>query len=171
MKLFLLSFILLLMLGPVYAQQNPLADQRATKFISYFNAGQTDSLYTLFADEIKPQVPLASLNAAVQQFRNGFGPLIKSAYTGAQNGANIYTITFEKPGVVLYVAFNTANKITGFFKGVVDVSEPAGSVTVKTANSVLKGTLSVPPSTKPVPVVLLIAGNTKCYSFFRRSKD
>ena len=112
MKLFLLSFILLLMLGPVYAQQNPLADQRATKFISYFNAGQTDSLYTLFADEIKPQVPLASLNAAVQQLKNGFGPL---AYTGAKNGANVYTITFEKPGVVLYVSFNTVNKITGFF--------------------------------------------------------
>lgn len=159
MKLLLLPFILLVMLSPVYAQKSPVTDRLTINLIKYFNAGETDSLYTLFADEIKPQLPLTTLNAAVQQFKNGFGSLVKGEYKGAQNGENIYMIAFEKPGVVLYVAYNTAHKITRFFKGTVEVPNEPGSVTVKSADAVLKGTLSVPETTQPVPVVLLIAGS------------
>lgn len=159
MKSFLLSFIALLVFSTAYAQKNVVTDRLAVKLITYFNTGETDSLYTLFADEVKPQLPLTTLNAIVQQFKNGFGSLIKSEYKGVQNGENIYMIAFEKPGIVLYVAFNNNDKIDRFFKGVVDVPETPGDITVKTTSAILKGTLSVPQTTTPVPVVLLIPGS------------
>lgn len=158
MKSFLLSFVLLLMLSPVYAQKSAVTEQNAAKFIAYFNTGKTDSLYTLLADEIKPKLSLATLEGAVQQLKGGLGNLVKSEYFDVQQGKNVYIATFERSGPVLYINFDNTNKIVGFFVNV-DKREMPGSVTVKTANAVLKGTLSVPEITTPVPVVLLIAGS------------
>lgn len=154
----MLPFILVLMLGPAYAQKNAIADQRAAKFISYFNAGKVDSIYTLLADETKSKASLAVIGLAVQQLKGGLGNLVKSEYFGMLQGANVYLATFERAGPVLYISFDKANHIVGFFTGV-DKREPAGSITVKTADAVLKGTLSVPQINRPVPVVLLIAGS------------
>lgn len=157
MKPFLLFFIALLIMGSVYAQKSPVTEQLTAKLITDFNTQKTESLYTLFADEVKPQLSLTKLGQVVQQFKNGYGDLGKSEYAGAQNGDNIYMIDFEKPGVALYVAFNKNNKITRFFIGA--GKEAAGSVTIKTPSAVIKGTLSVPQTNTPVPVVILIAGS------------
>lgn len=158
MKSFLLLFIALLTLNTVYAQKNAVADQRAEKFVGYYNTGNTDSLYTLVADEIKPQLPLVALSGAVQQLKGGLGNLVKVEYYSIKQGANVYIATFERPGPVLYISFNKTNKIVGFFTDA-DKREPVGSVTIQTASAVIKGTLSLPQTTTPVPVVLLIAGS------------
>lgn len=158
MKSFLLFFIALLILSPAYAQKNAITDRRSEKFISYFNSGQTDSLYTLLADEIKSKLSLSMLEGVVKQLKQGLGNLVKSEYFGVSEEPNTYIATFERSGPVLYIDFDSANEIVGFFVNV-DKRETAGSITVKTADAVLKGTLSVPKVTKPVPVVLLIAGS------------
>jgi pimeloyl-ACP methyl ester carboxylesterase len=157
-KSFLLFSIALLMLSPAYAQKNAVAEQNMAKFISYFNAEKTDSLYTLFADEVKPKLSPAILGGAAQQLKGGLGNLVKSEYFGAQQGVNVYIATFERSGPVLYINFDNTNKIIGFFAHA-DKREEAGTITVKTTSAILKGTLSVPQVTKPVPVVLLIAGS------------
>jgi pimeloyl-ACP methyl ester carboxylesterase len=158
MKALLLSFILLLILSPCYGQKSIIAEQNAAKFITYFNAEKVDSLYTLLADEIKPKISLATLEGAVQQLKGGLGNLVKSEYFDGQQGKTVYIATFERSGPVLYINFDNTNKIIGFFVNA-DKREMPGSVTIKTANAILKATLSVPEVTKPVPVVLLIAGS------------
>lgn len=158
MKLFLLSSILLLMLSSAHAQKNAVADQRAAKFVSYFNAGQTDSLYALLGDNFKAKVSLPALNGVEQQLKGALGNLVKSEYFGIRQGINLYLATFEKPGPVLYISIDQNNRIVGFFTDV-DKREAPGSITVKTADAVLKGTLSLPQVNKPMPVVLLIAGS------------
>jgi pimeloyl-ACP methyl ester carboxylesterase len=158
MKSYLLSLIILLMLSPAYAQKSSIAEDNAAKFLKYFNAGRTDSLHTLLADDIKPKLPLAMLEGAVQQLKGGFGSLVACAYFEHHEGTAIYIATFERSGPVLYINFDNASKVIGFFMNV-DKRETPGSVTFKTANAVLKGTLSLPEMTVPVPVVLLIAGS------------
>ncbi|MEO6850650.1 MAG: DUF3887 domain-containing protein, partial [Mucilaginibacter sp.] len=158
MKSFLITFIALLILGQAYAQKNVVAEDNAAKFITYFNTGKTDSLYTLLADEIKPKLPLATLQEAVQQLKGSLGNLVKSEYFDVQQGKNVYIATFERSGPVLYISFDNTNKVVGFFLNA-DKRESPGSVTIQTTNAVLKGTLSVPEITKPVPIVLLIAGS------------
>ena len=158
MKLILLSFILVLTLNPAYAQRSAIADQRAAKFVGYFNAGQADSLYTLMGDAVKLQVPLATLSSAVQQLKNALGNLTTSEYFATQQGTSAYIATFQHPGPVLYINFDKNNKVVSFYTQA-DKREAAGSVTVKTASAILKGTLSLPQVNRPVPVVLLIAGS------------
>ena len=158
MKPFLLFSIVLLILSPAYAQKSLLNEQNAAKFINYFNSGKTDSLYTLLADEIKPKISLATLEGAVQQLKAVLGNLVKSEYFDFQQGKTVYIAIFERSGPVFYISFDNTNKIVGFFVNI-DKREMPSSVTIPTANAVLKGTLSVPAVTKLIPVVLLIAGS------------
>lgn len=158
MKLILLPFIALLIISSAYAQNNIVDQQNTTKFIGFFNAGRTDSLYDLMDDEIKPKLSPATLAVAVGQLKNNLGNLEKSEYFGANQKLNVYIATFNRPGPALYINFNSTNKIVGFFVDQ-DKREAAGSVTIKTTDAVIKGTLSVPDVAAPVPVVLLIAGS------------
>jgi pimeloyl-ACP methyl ester carboxylesterase len=159
MKYFFLTFILLLTLSTARSQNKTANDAFAAKFISYYNSGQADSLYAMFSDEVKQAMPLKRLGLFLQQYK-GFGNLIKSEYVGKYQNMDGYMGTFEKSEFVLYLSFNKANKIVGFNirPDKRKLSEP-GTVTVKTATAILKGTLSVPDVTQKIPVVLLIAGS------------
>lgn len=158
MKSLKLTFIILSIISSAYAQRNPIAEQRTAAFIGYFNAGKADSLYTLFADSIKTKMPLATLSPVIQQVKGAFGSLTGSEYGGIHQGANVFIATFKKPGQVLYISLNKANQVLGFY-ALADQRELPGSVTIKTGSAIIKGTLSVPEGTTPVPVVMLIAGS------------
>ncbi|MFD0749935.1 alpha/beta fold hydrolase [Mucilaginibacter calamicampi] len=155
---FLTVLITLLMLGPAYAQKNAVTDKKAAQFISYYNAANADSLYTLFSDVAIEKIPLPALKIAIQQLKGGLGNLVKSEYYNYDQGAKIYIATFERSGPVLYINFDIADNVMGFFVSA-DQRDTPGTLTVKTHRAVLKGTLALPEVSKPVPVVLLIAGS------------
>ena len=111
---FLLCALFVLIASLSYAQKNATDTKNAEKFVTYFNKAQTDSLYTLFADQIKPQLPLPALGTAVQQLKATLGNLTGSEYFETQQGVNSYVAVFEKSGPVLYINFAN-NKIVGFF--------------------------------------------------------
>lgn len=158
MKSLLLLFITLLTLSTAYAQKNAVSDKKAAKFVNYYNNDRADSLYTLLSDRALEKITLPAIRAAVQQLKGGLGNLLKSEYFGYQEGTKVYIATFERSGPVLYIYFDVADNIVGFFVDV-DKRETAGAVTVKTNAAVIKGTLTLPDGSKPVPVVLLIAGS------------
>jgi pimeloyl-ACP methyl ester carboxylesterase len=157
-KAFLLSLITLLTLSTAHAQKHAVTDRQAAKFISYYNAGKTDSLYELMADNVRSALTIPALKAAVQQLKGGLGNLVKSEFYTNQQGYTMYLATFERSGPVLYISFDVADNVGGFFVDV-DKRETAGAFTVKTNAAVIKGTLALPEGAKPVPVVLLIAGS------------
>lgn len=65
MKSILITFIALFMFSPTFSQKNVVAEQRTAEFISYFNAGKTESLYALLADKLKSTLPLTSIRSVV----------------------------------------------------------------------------------------------------------
>lgn len=163
MKHFYFSAFLTLILFNCQAQNRTATEPLLAKFITYFNAGQADSVYSLVADEFKQKVPLPNLNAVFTQLKP-FGQLLKSEFIGSKNGITNYIIDFEKSPLVLSLNFDKNNKVVGFFeienkreKVVLKAAEE--TVTVKTGSSVIKGTLSVPKAARKIPVVLLIAGS------------
>ena len=158
MKSFLLSLITLLTLSTACAQKNAVTNRQAAKFIAYYNAGKTDSLYELMADDVRSKLTIPALKAAVQQLKGALGNLVKSEFYINQQGYTVYLATFERSGPVLYISFDVANNVGGFFVDT-DKRETAGAVTIKTSSAVLKGTLTLPEESKAVPVVLLIAGS------------
>ncbi len=114
-KSFLLCAVFAFVFSAAHAQQNTIDKHNAEKFVTFFNKTQTDSLYTLFDNSVKTQMPLSALGTAVQQLKAGLGNLVSSEYFTTQQGANAYIAAFEKSGPVLYINFNDKNKIVGFF--------------------------------------------------------
>ncbi|NQX43328.1 Lysophospholipase, alpha-beta hydrolase superfamily [Pedobacter steynii] len=165
LKSSLIAFIALMLFSPAYAQKNAIAELHTAAFIKYFNAGKADSLYTLMAEEVRSKLPLTTLGSAIAQIKGSLGNLTRSDYVGIQQGTDVYMATFEKPGMVLHINMDKANQVIGFFlmedkrKLTEDKRELPGSVTINAGTAVLKGTLSLPQVTAPVPVVLLIAGS------------
>jgi len=159
MKYSLSSFILSFLVFQAFAQHQQ-TDVLAEKFVKYYNTTQTDSLYSLFSEDVKKALPLSNLGLAIQQFKGPLGTLLKSEFLQETTQAKSYVAKFEKSDVVLYLHFNKQNQLAGFFTGA-DKRQPEepGSITVKTSDATLKGTLSVPGTGKKIPVVLLIPGS------------
>jgi len=158
MKNSLFLLILLLISSVVRAQQNGADSLAVIKFTSYYNTGKTDSIYALFGDEIRVAMPITALNTGIQQVKSAFGNIIKAEYFKSDQRADTYIGTMERSGPVLYLNFNKSHRIVGFFVSA-DKRELPGTVTATTPTSTLKGILSMPATTKKIPVVLLIAGS------------
>jgi len=141
------------------AQSHKVNDTLAAKFLKYYNAGRPDSIYTLLSAAGEAKVPLPGVSSAVTQLKTALGNLVsRQYYKAAPNGGDIYLAVFEKSGPVLYLSFSKEHKLTGFFTDV-DKRVTPGSVTIKSADATLKGTLTVPDDAGKVPVVLIIAGS------------
>ena len=158
LKSLLLAFAVLLMLSSAYAQKNTVTDKRAASFINYYNTGKIDSLYSILSDVALQKITLPALKAAVAQLKGGLGNLTKSEYFTYDKGAKVYIATFERSGPVLYINFDIADNVMGFFVAA-DQRDTPGTITIKTHAATIKGTLAMPDVTTPVPVVLLIAGS------------
>ena len=151
MKYSLSSFILSFLVFQAFAQHQQ-TDVLAEKFVKYYNTTQTDSLYSLFSEDVKKALPLSNLGLVIQQFKGPLGNLLKSEFLQETTQAKSYVAKFEKSDVVLYLHFNKQNQLAGFFTGA-DKRQPEelGSITVKTSDATLKGTLSVPGYRKKNP--------------------
>ena len=159
MKKITIALLLQLIAGLAIAQNHKVNDAQAAKFVKYYNDGRPDSIYTLLSEAGKAKVPLAGVSSALVQLKGALGKLVSQEYyKPISNGGDSYIAVFEKSGPVLYLSFNKENKLTGFFTNV-DERQAPGSVTIKTADAELKGTLTVPDGAGKVPVVLIIAGS------------
>jgi len=159
MKSSLSIFILTFLVFKAFTQHLP-TDALAEKFVRYYNNTQPDSIYPLFSEEVKKALPLSNLGAVIQQFKGPLGNLLKSEFLQETPQTKSYIAKFEKIDVVLYLHFNNQNQLAGFFTGA-DKRQPEepGSITVKTPDATIRGTLSLPHTEKKIPVVLLIPGS------------
>jgi dipeptidyl aminopeptidase/acylaminoacyl peptidase len=159
MKKLIIALLMQLAAVIACAQSHKVNDTLAAKFLKYYNAGRPDSIYTLLSAAGKAKVPLPGVSSAVTQLKTALGNLVsRQYYKAAPNGGDIYLAVFEKSGPVLYLSFSKEHKLTGFFTDV-DKRVTPGSVTIKSADATLKGTLTVPDDAGKVPVVLIIAGS------------
>ncbi|HEY9534667.1 MAG TPA: hypothetical protein VIQ77_09030, partial [Mucilaginibacter sp.] len=159
MKKLIIALLMQLAAVIACAQSHKVNDTLAAKFLKYYNAGRPDSIYTLLSAAGEAKVPLPGVSSAVTQLKTALGNLVsRQYYKAAPNGGDIYLAVFEKSGPVLYLSFSKEHKLTGFFTDV-DKRVTPGSVTIKSADATLKGTLTVPDDAGKVPVVLIIAGS------------
>lgn len=155
----------LLLIGFIHVNaQEKSSEPLVSKFIHYYNSEQADSLYSLFSDVVKAKIPNNQSIIIIRQLKAQLGKLLSSEYLESQNALTSYIAVFEKSGPVLYLNFDQHNKLVGFFvnadKRIKSPTQEQGeSVSVNTGSAVIKGTLSVPPLSQKVPVVLLIAGS------------
>ncbi|MCC8424634.1 alpha/beta hydrolase [Mucilaginibacter sp. UR6-11] len=155
-----LTFFLLfqLTISAAFAQSHTANDAYAAKFVNYYNGAKPDSIYTLLSVAGRAKSSTSSISTAVLQLQGVLGTITKWEYYQGNKNADTYVGVLERSGPVLYFTFNKDGKLLGFYTDA-DTREQPGTITVKTADAVLKGTLSVPEVKQKIPVVLMIAGS------------
>ncbi len=140
------------------------------KFITYYNAGQPDSIFSLFSPEMKAALPLDKFENTTSRLKEQPGELNKTGPVSYNRPVAVYKAKFSNATYLLNLALNNSGQITGLFlkpdedKPVTaalpaDPSVVESPVTLKTMGSTLSGTLAMPKDANgKVPVVLIIPG-------------
>lgn len=139
------------------------------KFKQYYNNNQPDSIYTMFAAEMKASMPLEKWNETTKQIKTQLGPLNTTEIDRYTAPTAIYKATFNNAVFLLNLSLNSQNKLVGVFFTpyqepaktiVMDASIKEEPVLFKMFTGTIPGTLSTPKDAKgKVPVVLIIAGS------------
>ena len=119
-KRFSLTLNLVFSLVNCYSQETAVTNKLAAKFISYYNADQADSLYTLLSEGGKKNLPSNNVITIISQLKGQLGKLLGSEFSSTDKGINTYICTFEKSGPVLYLHFDNNRKIAGFCLGLIN---------------------------------------------------
>ncbi|AMR34313.1 hypothetical protein A0256_24095 [Mucilaginibacter sp. PAMC 26640] len=139
------------------------------KFKQFYNSGQPDSIYAMFAPDMKATITLDKWNSTTVQLKSQLGALLKTEPDKYVAPTAIYKATFANNVFFLNLSLNNQNKLIGVFftpyqepsKTIaMDASLTEEPVLLKTFTGTIPGTLTIPkgPSGK-VPVVLIIAGS------------
>ena len=139
------------------------------KFKQFYNASQPDSIYAMFAPEMKTAMPLDKWNATTIQLKTQLGNLVKADADRYVAPTAIYKATFTNAVFFLNLSLNSQNKLIGVF--FTPYQEPAKTIQMdasiteepvlfKMFTGTIPGTLSIPRDAKgKVPVVLIIPGS------------
>jgi fermentation-respiration switch protein FrsA (DUF1100 family) len=139
------------------------------KFKQFYNAGQPDSIYAMFAPEMKATMPLDKWNQTTGQIKTQLGALNKTEVDRYTAPTAVYKATFANAVFLLNLSLNNQNKLIGVF--FTPYQEPAKTIQMdasiteepvlfKMFTGTIPGTLSIPKGAKgKVPVVLIIAGS------------
>lgn len=160
-RICLLTILLLSFFMKMTAQQNYAI--AATKVQRYFNQQQADSLYAMFGPAIKAALPLDQTRATLSQLHGQLGELTQLTPTGGETNYQTWKADFTKGTLTMILALNASNLLEGFrFVPYQEKSAPskeADNYNLTTSDITLHGTLTMPVTDKPVPVVLIIAGS------------
>lgn len=139
------------------------------KFKQFYNSNQPDSIYAMFAPEMKATITLDKWNSTTTQLKSQLGSLLKTEPNKYVAPTAIYKATFSSNVFFLNLSLNNQNKLIGVFftpyqeasKTVqMDASLTEEPVLLKTFTGTIPGTLTIPKgSSGKIPVVLIIAGS------------
>lgn len=116
MKKLILS--LLLLIGALTASsQSEKVESRyaAAKFKTYHNNNKVDSIYTLFAPDMKAALPADKAREFLTALKSQAGAIKSMAFDKYDGPYASYISIFEKGTFVVNIALDTNHKVNGFF--------------------------------------------------------
>ncbi|QJB33099.1 alpha/beta fold hydrolase [Chitinophaga oryzae] len=160
-KICLLAILLLSFSPEITAQANyPAA---ATKVQRYYNQQQADSLYRMFGPAIKAALPPDQTRAMLAQLHGQLGDMMQLTSTGGDANSHTWRADFTKGTLTMLIALNPDNLMEGFrfvpYQEKKATETEADNYNLPADGVTLHGTLTLPVSNGPVPVVLVIAGS------------
>ncbi|UEG52688.1 alpha/beta hydrolase [Mucilaginibacter daejeonensis] len=166
----LLLFTLLFSLCSVWAQSEPVGYRVALgKFMHYYNRNQPDSLFNMFAAEVRSEMPQETNRQMFAELQSRSGALQRTVFAGFENGVATYRADFQKGSLAMKISINSYGKLSGlFFDNIKDPNAKTGArvadpdmdespLEIKTLSGVVRGTLGLPKQVSgKVPVVIII---------------
>ncbi|HVW15456.1 MAG TPA: alpha/beta hydrolase [Mucilaginibacter sp.] len=178
MKKSTLLLLITLFAQTIMAQTEPVNYAAAvSKFKTFYNTNQPDSIFKMFGPEMVTALPLNDLKAVISQFHQQFGNLQQTAFVSFKPPMAVYKASFERIDRSLKIALNNNNLIIGLFFGTPETSQPGAAasssalpamdaslvespIVLKTLSGSIHGTLTMPKDVSgKIPVVLIIAGS------------
>lgn len=162
-------YCILILLSVCYTAESQTAssDSLLVKFKTYYQTGQTDSVFSMFSGNMKKALSLNATKTLLANIKTQLGEIKNSEFLGLDGGDIIsYELTFERPLVDLVIAFKDY-QIIGISQKAAREKKNAGvlsavdNISVKTLYGSVYGTLKLPEiqNGSKVPVVILVAGS------------
>jgi pimeloyl-ACP methyl ester carboxylesterase len=174
MKKVLLLVSLFISLLPVFAQTEPMPYRAVlNRFMLFYNRNQADSVFTMFAPEVKTDMPLEKNRQMLGQLQAQSGGLQRATFLRMDDNIATYRVDFQKAILAMKISLNSTGKIGGLlFDNYAPANKPIIAAVVddayttetplelKTLSGTIRGTLATPKQvTGKVPVVLIIASS------------
>jgi pimeloyl-ACP methyl ester carboxylesterase len=176
MKKLLLVFIVIAV--NAHAQSEPKNYKVAiTRFQQYYNLNQPDSIFNMFAPEVKVALPEEKNQVMINQLQSQLGRLQQIAYVGMDKGVATYKVSFTKSVLAMKVSLNDKDQMGGLlFDNYTSASDAAkaaealkllnvdpslgeSAFVVKGFAGTIAGTLMMPANASgKIPVVVIIGG-------------
>jgi pimeloyl-ACP methyl ester carboxylesterase len=135
----------------------------AAKIQRYYNRQQADSLCAMYGPTIKSMLSQDQTRAMLSQMHAQLGNLLQLTPTGGDAGSQTWRADFSKGALTMLLALSPDNLLEGFrfmpYQEKKADSQEADNYNLTTDDATIRGTLTLPVSNGPVPVVLLIAGS------------
>ena len=165
MKKLLGLCLLLLSCLRVSAQREPLNYALSfARFKQFYNAGQGDSVYNMFAVTVKAALSPEKTRELVQNLQQQYGSIGTSNIWTADQQKLVYKAHFSKGETLLITyALNGKNELAGLFFSPAERPKSAPilnnfSVQGSLGNDI-RGTLDTPSGKSPYPLAIIVAGS------------
>lgn len=168
-RIYFIAFVLIFAIVFTANSQPANYTAVANKFKQFYNAGQPDSIFSMFSAEMKTSLPLDKFKPTTTQLKSQLGALNKTEFLKYNQPLAVYKATFDNAVFLLNITLNNQNKLTGLLLSpfvedaktiALDPSLKESPVLLKTLSGSISGTLTTPVNVSgKIPVVLIIAGS------------
>ncbi|MBS7564027.1 alpha/beta hydrolase [Mucilaginibacter sp. Bleaf8] len=171
---FLLSFLSAMVITTRAQSTEPMAYRMVlNKFIRYYNRSQADSVFNLFAPEVKTTMPADKNREMLGQLQTQIGGLRQATFVGMEQSVATYKANFQKSTLAMKISLNGSRQISGLLfdnypqegqgqaagkAAIVDDPDVVETpLAVKTLSGTINGTIAMPKQANgKVPVVLIV---------------
>lgn len=162
-KTFLTTVILSLIVAlSSFGQTRTDIDMAVNKFQTLYNDKQYESIFNMLSDRIKTMMPLDKTTQMMEGVHQQFGDLKSYTFIKQEQPLAYYKANFANATQTLVVSLDKDKKLEAFrFVPYKDESQAAekSNFNYKSPTGEIYGSLVMPESKNPVPVVLIIAGS------------
>ncbi|MBO9731408.1 MAG: peptidoglycan DD-metalloendopeptidase family protein [Chitinophaga sp.] len=95
--------------------ETPASKSAIASFQQYYNAGAYDSIFARFSEATKTALPLDKTTAFLSHLNKQFGTIRNTAFMSYKNGFAVYKAALEKGTILLQLATDQNDAITGLF--------------------------------------------------------
>jgi fermentation-respiration switch protein FrsA (DUF1100 family) len=147
----------------VHAQTKADYTTALARLQKFYNHQQYDSVFNIFSEKTKEALPLEKTRMIFNQLSQQLGEMKAYEYSKTKDNVNFYKTTFAKATVSMLIGLTPDKKLETFrfvpYDDDTKKKEPSNFV-LETNHGKIYGTLTIPPvDSRPVPVVLIIAGS------------
>ena len=179
--IFLLSLIWCTTSG--YGQAEPATYRNVIgRFVKYYNANQADSIFNMFAPEVKVSLPLDKNRQMVGELQTRLGALGQATYLNMAENVAAYKVDFQRSTLLMKISLAPNNHISGLLFDNYTPGKPATPAAadakptiatnanntdpevtetpfaLKTLAGTINGTIALPKQfSGKIPVVLIVA--------------